>query len=195
LPRRPRSQAVQTETTPSSMETEQSLTSASLCAPYLWAPGKFFGLSGECCLAQELFKRPKLYGFRKKKGRAVDPAFLLISKVSMFIKNRLRHHEASPLLTTSAINAASPVNTQHSRLSLSSVNATSPLYPASSFFTTSAINTASSFLAGSSFRNILLMGNESSLNSRTPPTLVHSLPHLNRAAAYSQQVYLTFSVS
>jgi hypothetical protein len=39
------------------------------------------------------------------------------------------------------------------------------------------------------------MGNESSLNSRTPTTLVHALPHLNRAATYSQQVYSTFSVS
>jgi hypothetical protein len=177
------------------MVTKQGLRSASLCAPSLWAPGKFFGLSGECRLAQGLFKRPKLYGFRKKKGRVVNPAFLLISKVSMFIKGSLRDQDASPVLATSPINPASPVNTQHSRLSLSPVNATSAVYTAPSFFTSSAVYVASSFLAGSSFRNILRMGNESSLNSRTPTTLVHTLPHLNRAAAYSQQVYSMFSVS
>jgi hypothetical protein len=55
--RRPRTQAAQIESKPSSMLTEQSNQSYLLCAPYLKATGKFFGSSRECRLAHGLFKR------------------------------------------------------------------------------------------------------------------------------------------
>ena len=117
-------------------------------------------------------------GLQKTERQGGNPAFLLILKVSIFVKNRLRHHKSSPVLAVSPIDPTSPIYTQFPRLALSPFKTTSPLYTASSFFTTSAINNTSSILAGSSFRNILEMGNISSLNPRAPTTLVHTSPIL-----------------
>ncbi len=63
MPWRLRTRAIQTETRPSSMVTEQGLRATLLCAPYLKAPSKFFGHSRECRLAQGLFKRLKYYKY------------------------------------------------------------------------------------------------------------------------------------
>jgi hypothetical protein len=145
---------------------------------------KFFGLSGECRLALPAAGRPgafqtaKALGVFVKKSRAVSPAFLLMSKVSIFVKNRLRHHKSSPVLAVSPIDPPSTICTQRPRLALSPLKTTSPLHTASSFFPTSTINTDSSIFAGSFFRNILVMGNLSSLNSRAPTTPLHPSPVL-----------------
>ena len=113
---------------------------------------------------------------KKRKAGGYNPAFLLSSPI--FMKDRLWHHKSSPVLVVSPIDPASAIYTQRPRLALSPLKTTSPLYTGSSFFPPSPINTHSSIFAGSSFRNIFVMGNLSSLNSRAPTTLFHLSPIL-----------------
>jgi len=70
---------------------------------------KSFRLKSCSMTSRRHFTKKTSFRISKKKGRAVNPASQLISKVLMFIKRRLRHHESSPVLATSPVNPASPI--------------------------------------------------------------------------------------